>query len=203
MRTVHPRATGHAVAFSLTASVTTINAAAAGNDAAAVTAASAAAIFAAAAAAFRTGTSFAFHSRLRRANQDAARTDTDYDRATSCDRARARQTAATGTRSNVCRAINALQHCCHKIPARHGQPTTYVLRSVRPRCTRQISVVTRAPAPRVSKQPVRPPVRPRYIFRLLPHPDRLLPGPGCLLQRAATIQEMQPAQTLLPLFPLI
>jgi hypothetical protein len=91
-------------------------AAAAGNDAAAVTDKTAAAFFAAAAAAYRTGTSFAFHTRLRRANQDAARTDTIVDRA------RARQTAAAATRSNVCRANVRrlpLQYCCYEIPARH------------------------------------------------------------------------------------
>jgi hypothetical protein len=62
-------------------------------------------------------------------------------------RARARQTAAaatTGTRSNVCRAINALQHCCYKIPARHGQPTRgcTVLRRSSLLCPRRFSAAT-------------------------------------------------------------
>jgi hypothetical protein len=95
MRTTHPRATCHAIAFSCTASVITIDAAAS-NDAAAVTAKTAAAFFDAAAA-YCTGTSF--HTNARLANQEAARTDTIVDRA------HARQTgAAAATRSNVCRA---------------------------------------------------------------------------------------------------
>jgi hypothetical protein len=138
MRTMHPRATCHSVAFSCTASVITIDAIAS-NDAAAVTAKTAAAFFAAAAAAYRTGY---FHKNAGLANQEAARTDTIVDRA------RARQTAAA-TRSNVSRA-NArrlpLRYCCYEIPARHVTRSGTVLRSVRCRRTRQVTIA--APASR-------------------------------------------------------
>jgi hypothetical protein len=139
MRTMHPRATCHSVAFSCTTSVITIDAAAS-NDAAAVTAKSADAF----SAAYRTE---CCHKNAGLAIQDA-RTDTNVERTG------ARQTAAA-TRSNVCRANERrlpLQYCCYEIPARHVLRSCTVLRSVRCRRTRQVTIAppVAAPASRTS-----------------------------------------------------
>jgi hypothetical protein len=109
MRPVRPwacyvRLDNIAVAFSRTASVTTVDAAAAGNAAAAGSAAAC----------------FGTYSWSSTSDQNAASGITATPDS-SCVRARARQTAAAGT------PYEALQQACfcldYKIPARHEIPT--------------------------------------------------------------------------------